>query len=71
VESSKKVSTDKESSNDWRKVRPTLSKKDLERLANLTPQQMQQWSKDTNFTYKTISNWRNKARQELGQIYEN
>jgi len=60
LESSKKVP------DDWRKVRPTLSKRDLEKLAKLVPEQMRQYSADTGYTYKTISNWRMRARLELG-----
>lgn len=59
VESSKKLP-------DWRKMRPTLSRQDLEKLSNLTPDMMRTYSSETDFTYKTISNWRNKAREELG-----
>lgn len=51
---------------DWRKIRPQLSSPDLEKLANLTPDQMRQYASDTGFTYKTISNWRSNAREELG-----
>jgi hypothetical protein len=73
VESSKKVSsgdgTFQESSGkspDWRKVRSELSREDLERLANLSPNAMRQYASQTGFTYKTISNWRTNARNELG-----
>jgi hypothetical protein len=59
VESSKKVP-------DWRKMKQTLSRKDLERLANLTPDMMKVYATETKFTYKTISNWRMNARVELG-----
>lgn len=58
VESSKKVP-------DWRKVRPGLSKEQLESLANLSPDQMRQYAQETGYGYKTISNWRMRARQEL------
>lgn len=64
VESS--LESSKESSTDWRKVRPTLSRKDLENLARLAPDQMRQYSVSTGYTYKTISNWRARARAELG-----
>ena len=59
-ESSKKVSPD------WRKVRPTLTDKQLRDIAHLTPDQMRSYASDTDYTYKTISNWRSRARQELG-----
>jgi hypothetical protein len=69
LESSKKVSRPVETfqklSNDWRKVRPNLSRQELERLANLSPQEMQQWASETGLTYKTISNWRTHAKNEI------
>jgi hypothetical protein len=67
-ESPKKVSTPQESFqkvSSWRKVKGKLSRKDLERLANATPEQMQQWAAETGMTYKTISNWRTNAKNEL------
>ena len=60
VESSKNVLLD------WRKIRPTLSQDDLMNLANLVPDQMRAYSAETGYTYKTISNWRTRARAELG-----
>lgn len=51
---------------DWRKMRTQLSKKDLEKLANLNPEQMRTYATETEYTYKTISNWRTNARKELG-----
>lgn len=79
VESSKKVPDNsgkfQESSNNnqkvsgkmesWKKVREKLSRDDLEKLANLSPDQMRQYASQTGFTYKTISNWKNNARNEL------
>ena len=72
-ESSKKVSKEEEkvpeSSKkvpDWRQMKSKLSRKEMEGLANLSPDQMRQYSMDTGFTYKTISNWRLAARKELG-----
>lgn len=50
---------------DWRKVRPKLSKEQLESIANFTPDQIRQYAETTHFTYKTISNWRTNARKEL------
>lgn len=71
-ETSKKVSSREESFQegskkvpDWRKVRGQLSKEQMERLANFTPDQMRQYAAETGFTYKTISNWRTNARNEL------
>jgi hypothetical protein len=74
LESSTKVSNGVESSlessrkvpSDWRKVRPTLSNKQLNEIANLSPDQMRSYAAETDYTYKTISNWRLRARQELG-----
>lgn len=73
VESSTKVSSDngkfQESSKkpeSWRKVRTKLSKTQLESLANATPDEMRTYASQTGFTYKTISNWRQNARDELG-----
>lgn len=63
LESSRKVP---ELSTDWRKLRPTLSQSDLVKLANLTPEQMRKHAEKTGYTYKTISNWRMRARLELG-----
>ena len=61
LESSKKVP-------DWRKVLPSLTKEDLVRLAGLTPTTMQQYASETGFTYKTISNWRARAEEELKKM---
>jgi hypothetical protein len=72
MESSKKVPENLESSmesskkDSWRKIRPGLSKKDLEGLANLSPNNMRTYASQTGYTYKTISNWRMRARLELG-----
>ncbi len=72
-EVSKKVSSENETfqegskkSPDWRKVRLQLSKDQMEGLARLSPDQMRQYASETGFTYKTISNWRSSARNELG-----
>ena len=73
LEGSRKVSNENgnfqegsKKSPDWRKVRLQLSKEDLEKLANLSPDAMRQYASETGFTYKTISNWRSNARDELG-----
>jgi hypothetical protein len=62
-ESSKKVP-------DWRQMKSKLSRKEMEGLANLSPDQMRGYAMDTGFTYKTISNWRINARKELGMENE-
>jgi len=74
-ESSRKVPpTEPESSGkvpqDWRKVRHMLTNTDLNSLARLTPDGMRQYSVETGYTYKTISNWRSRAREELGMSQE-
>ena len=53
-------------SSDWRKVRPTLSKEDLESLVSLSPTAMQELADKKGITYKTVSNWKEYARKELG-----
>jgi hypothetical protein len=76
VESFQKVSNDGEESStgdqkvsgkmeSWRKVREKLSKEQLERLAEFSPEQIKTYAAQTGFTYKTISNWRTNARNEL------
>ena len=60
-ESSKKVPKE-----DWRKIRPKLTPEQLLEIANLSKEQMEVYSRNTGYTYKTISNWRKSAREELG-----
>jgi hypothetical protein len=62
MESSRKVPAD------WRKLRPTLTDGDVSKLAHSTPAQMRSMAEQTGYTYKTISNWRMRARHELGLI---
>jgi hypothetical protein len=59
VESSKKVP-------DWRKVKSTLTSAQMQKMAEWTPDQMRTYASQTGFTYKTVSNYRLRARQELG-----
>lgn len=59
VESSEKVP-------DWRKLKSTLTQEQLQEMANWTPDQMNQMAKTTGKTYKTFSNYRARARAELG-----
>lgn len=54
------------SSGDWRKVRSQLSTKEMETLANLPPDKMEVWAKASGRTYRTIQNWKDNARKELG-----
>lgn len=62
LESSKKVPAD------WRKIRPTLTPEKVKEMANWTPDQMRTFAAESEFTYKTISNWRGRARAELGLV---
>ena len=71
VESSRKVPEDLESSKkvpnfDWRKMKNALTREELIVMANWSPAQMDDMGKKTGYTYKTMSNWRANARQELG-----
>ncbi len=50
---------------DWRKVRPTLTLDQLKELANLKPDQIRNYAEKIGYTYKTLSNWRMRARAEL------
>lgn len=58
-ESSKKVP-------DWRRVKSTLTSTQMQTMAEWTPDQMRTYAAQTGFTYKTVSNYRLRARQELG-----
>jgi len=59
MESSKKVP-------DWRKVKSTLTPAQMQAMAEWTPDQMRTYASKTGFTYKTVSNYRLRARLELG-----
>lgn len=50
-------------SGDWRKFSNQLSRPQMEKLANLSPDQMKEIESVTGYTYKTISNWRSNAKQ--------
>ena len=65
VESSKKVPAD------WRKIREKMSPKEKRDLATASPDRMRLYATETGYTYKTISNWKNRARAELGMEIEN
>jgi len=77
-ESSKKVSKneeiyegkDEKLSSDWRKVLPKLSIDQLKELARLSPDQIRVYAQEAGLTYKTISNWKNRAIGELARIEE-
>lgn len=74
-ELSKKVPTNNNSSEnnmesskkpeDWRKVRPNLTLDQLKELANLRPDQIKAHAERIGYTYKTLANWRSRARAEL------
>lgn len=49
----------------WRKIFPTLSRSDLESLANMSPSEMQDCATSVGKEYRTISNWRTSARELL------
>jgi hypothetical protein len=51
---------------DWRKLRPTLTETDLHNLAYLSPSQVQATATKFGVTSRTVENWRNNARVELG-----
>lgn len=52
---------------DWRSLEPTLTKDQLEEIASLTPEKMRVWATQIGVTEKTISNWRQSARERLGK----
>jgi hypothetical protein len=51
---------------DWRKLRKILSTKDLESLANLSPEGIRKVSAKYQVDERTVINWRINARKELG-----
>ena len=59
VESSKKVP-------DWRQMKPTVEQ--MQEMAQWTPDQMRVFEAETGRTYKTFSNYRLRARKELGIV---
>lgn len=61
VESSKKVP-------DWRQMNPTQEQ--IEEMARWTPDQMKVYASETGRTYKTLSNYRSRARKLLGMSEE-
>jgi len=65
-EVSKKVSTD-DVIHDWRKLRPQLTADDVEKLSNLDADEMKKLATKHGVSYKTVSNWRQNARKELGK----
>lgn len=75
LENSKKVSSgngkipegmeDFEKVSDWRKIEPQLTRNQLERIANFTPEEMRKVAEYKGFSVRTISNWRSAARKKL------
>ena len=51
----------------WRRIFPLLSRDELESLASMTPAEMQECATETGKTVRTISNWRNSAREIIGE----
>jgi len=51
---------------DWRKLRPTLSEEDLYNLAYLSPADVEITANKFGVTTRTVENWRNYAREEIG-----
>lgn len=52
---------------DWRSVEPTLTHEQLVEIASLTPEKMRSWATQIGVTEKTISNWRQSARERLAR----
>lgn len=50
---------------DWRKLRPTLTVEDVQRLASLNSEQISALAKRHGVDPKTVQNWRTYARKEL------
>lgn len=53
---------------DWRHLRPTLSDQDVANLANLSSEQVKEFSKKYSIDVRTVTNWRAYARKELGIV---
>jgi hypothetical protein len=53
---------------DWRKLRPGLTESDVANLANLSADQVKAVAKKYGVEERTVSNWRNYARKELGLV---
>jgi hypothetical protein len=52
---------------DWRSLEPTLTREQLVEIASLTPDKMRSWASRIGVTEKTISNWRQSARERLAR----
>lgn len=72
-ESFQKVSTDKVQISeslpkvgDWRNLRPKLSDEDVYNLAYLSPADVQATADKFGVTERTVTNWRDYARREIG-----
>jgi hypothetical protein len=62
----KRQASKAEEVSDWRKLRLTMNPDQMETLANLPPDKMEVWAKASGRTYRTIQNWKDNARKELG-----
>jgi hypothetical protein len=68
VESFQKVSKPVETfQKDWRKLRPMLSAEDVERLSELDADGIRKLSEKHGVSIRTVNNWRQNARKELGK----
>jgi hypothetical protein len=52
---------------DWRKLRPMLTSEDVEKLSTIDADGMRALATKHGVSYKTVSNWRQNARKELGK----
>jgi hypothetical protein len=68
-ESSAKVSQEQTSVpkvSDWRKLRPTLTDQELYSIAYLSPAEVSEVANKFDVTERTVQNWRQNARKEIG-----
>ena len=52
---------------DWRKILPTLDREDLKVYASLSASEIKQLSEEHQVTERTVLNWKNNAKEELGE----
>lgn len=52
---------------DWRSLEPTLTREQVIQIAQLNAPQMREWANEIGVTEKTISNWRQSAREKLAK----
>jgi hypothetical protein len=51
---------------DWRNLRPTLTKEEVQKLANLSAEEVRKVSQKYGVDERTVINWRTYAKKELG-----